>query len=112
MPFGLGFDQDPFGGIDRMMVHMRSTFDSMHRNMASLQQEAESGHHDGHSFMRQSVYSYSSTGNGAPRVYEAHSSTRTAPGGIRETRRAVRDSERELEKVRSQFYSYFHYEYN
>ena len=107
MPFGFGFDHDPFGGIDRMMVNMRTTFDNMHRNMARLQQEAESGHHDGHSLVRQSVYSYSSTGNGAPRVYEAHSSTRTAPGGIRETRRAVRDSERELEKVRFTFYSYY-----
>lgn len=102
MPFGFGFDhdlRDPFGGIDRMMTHMRSTFDAMHRNMERMHQDIESGHHEGHSFVRQSVYSYSNTGSGAPRVYEAHASTRTAPGGIRETRKAVRDSEKELEKV-------------
>ncbi|KAJ8268358.1 hypothetical protein COCON_G00135300 [Conger conger] len=45
------------------------------------------------------VISYSSSGSGAPRVYQQSSSTRTAPGGIRETRQAMRDSESGLERM-------------
>jgi hypothetical protein len=53
----------------------------------------------GQSVVRQSVYSYCKDGDGAPRVYEAHSATRTGAGGLRETHKAVRDSERQLEKL-------------
>ena len=45
------------------------------------------------------VMSYSNTGNGAPKIYQASTSTKQLPGGIRETRKAVKDSERGIEKV-------------
>lgn len=37
---------------------------------------------DGHSFTQSSVMTYSNTGQGQPSVYQATSSTRTAPGGV------------------------------
>jgi len=35
-----------------------------------------------HSYMQSSVMSYSNTGQGAPKVYQATSATRQAPGGV------------------------------
>lgn len=42
---------------------------------------------------------YSNDGSGAPKVYQATSSTRTGPGGVRETRKSVRDSTKGVEKM-------------
>ncbi|XP_065841998.1 myeloid leukemia factor 1-like [Oscarella lobularis] len=52
-----------------------------------------------YSFTSSSFQSYSKTDKGEPKIYEATSSTRKAPGGIKETRKSVRDSERGVEKV-------------
>ncbi|XP_078696042.1 myeloid leukemia factor 2-like isoform X6 [Branchiostoma floridae x Branchiostoma belcheri] len=52
-----------------------------------------------YSYSSSNFYSYSNTGNGPPRVYQASSSTRNAPGGVKETRRTVRDSEAGLQKM-------------
>ncbi|KAG7238721.1 hypothetical protein INR49_031237 [Caranx melampygus] len=52
-----------------------------------------------HSFSSSSVMTYSKVGNEPPKVFQATSSTRRAPGGITETRRAVKDSESGLEKM-------------
>uniref|UniRef100_A0A2K5S6T2 Myeloid leukemia factor 2 n=1 Tax=Cebus imitator TaxID=2715852 RepID=A0A2K5S6T2_CEBIM len=46
-----------------------------------------------------STVSYSNTGDGAPKVYQETSEMRSAPGGIRETRRIVRDSDSGLEQM-------------
>lgn len=46
-----------------------------------------------------SVMSYSNTGDGKPKIYQASSQMRQAPGGVKETRHMVRDSEKGLEKV-------------
>ena len=35
-----------------------------------------------HSYTQSSVYSYNNTGDGDPKVYEAHKSKLTAPGGV------------------------------
>ncbi|KAK1340729.1 hypothetical protein QTO34_017120 [Cnephaeus nilssonii] len=45
-------------------------------------------------FSSSTVISYSNTGDGAPKVYQE-----TSPGGIRETRRTVRDSDSGLEQM-------------
>jgi len=44
----------------------------------------ESMHNDpnSHSYMQSSVMSYSNTGQGAPKVYQATTATRQAPGGV------------------------------
>ncbi|XP_035696373.1 myeloid leukemia factor 2-like isoform X6 [Branchiostoma floridae] len=52
-----------------------------------------------YSYSSSNFYSYSNTGNGPPKVYQASSSTRNAPGGVKETRRTVRDSEAGLQKM-------------
>ena len=52
-----------------------------------------------HMYSSSSVMSYSNTGDGAPKVYQASTSTRKAPGGVKETRRTVRDSEKGIEKM-------------
>ena len=84
------------------LAHFDRHFDAMRQNMDRVFREVQSSVGDeaggGHSVTRQSAYSYCRDGDGAPRVFEAHSSTRTAPGGLRETHKAFRDSERRLEK--------------
>lgn len=52
-----------------------------------------------HVYSSSTVMSYSNTGNGAPKVYQATTSTKQLPGGIKETRRAVKDSTQGIEKV-------------
>ncbi|KAH1185793.1 hypothetical protein KIL84_018542 [Mauremys mutica] len=49
-------------------------------------------------FSSSTVISYSNLGDG-PKVYHETSETRSAPGGIRETRRTVRDSNSGLEQM-------------
>ncbi|XP_040830795.1 myeloid leukemia factor 1 isoform X4 [Ochotona curzoniae] len=53
----------------------------------------------GHSFCSSSVMTYSKVGDEPPKVFQASTQTRTAPGGIKETRRAMRDSDSGLEKM-------------
>ena len=43
--------------------------------------------------------SYSNNGDGKPKYYQASSQVRQAPGGVKETRQMVRDSEKGLEKI-------------
>nr|XP_033781428.1 myeloid leukemia factor 2 [Geotrypetes seraphini] len=50
-------------------------------------------------FSSSTVISYSNSGDGAPKLYQETSHTRAAPGGIRETRRTVRDSCSGLEQM-------------
>jgi len=57
------------------------------------------GDKDGHSFSHSSVMTYSNDGKSKPKYYQATSTTRTAPGQMRETRKTVRDSERDLHKM-------------
>ncbi|XP_008065835.1 myeloid leukemia factor 1 isoform X3 [Carlito syrichta] len=54
---------------------------------------------NGHSFCSSSVMTYSKVGNEPPKVFQASTQTRRAPGGIKETRKAMRDSVSGLEKM-------------
>ncbi|XP_027789734.1 myeloid leukemia factor 1 isoform X3 [Marmota flaviventris] len=54
---------------------------------------------NGHSFCSSSVMTYSKVGDEPPKVFQASTQTRMAPGGIKETRRAMRDTDRGLEKM-------------
>jgi hypothetical protein len=87
---GMGMGLMPFGGHSpfSMMNGMMSNMDSMMRNM---QREAQQGHC--FSSSTSTVMHYSADGQGgAPQVYHATSSTRQGPGGVKETRKAVKDS--------------------
>uniref|UniRef100_A0A3B5LM10 Myeloid leukemia factor 1 n=1 Tax=Xiphophorus couchianus TaxID=32473 RepID=A0A3B5LM10_9TELE len=53
-----------------------------------------------HSYRSSSVMSYSKVGDEPPKVFQATTSTRCAPGGIKETRQAFKDSDSGLEKMK------------
>lgn len=87
--------RNPFGMFDNMMANMRNRMEDMHRNFESAHTDSNT-----HSFSSSSVMTYSKVGNEPPKVFQATSSTRRAPGGIKETRHAVKDSESGLEKMK------------
>lgn len=86
---------DPFSHFDSMFSNMRSMVGDMHRAF----EQPMTSTSDGHMFQQKSVMSYSSSGDGAPRYYQASSSSRQAPGGVKETRQSVRDSSTGLQKM-------------
>ncbi|KAM7043588.1 myeloid leukemia factor 1 isoform 2-T2 [Acridotheres tristis] len=86
---------DPFSAMDRMMSNMRNSMLEMHRKFDDLSIQPSGGH----SFSSSSVMTYSKVGDEPPKVFQASAQTRTAPGGIKETRRALKDSESGLEKI-------------
>ncbi|KAM9359455.1 myeloid leukemia factor 1 [Symphorus nematophorus] len=98
LPFGsidsTDMMRNPFGMFDNMMTNMRNRMEEMHRNFENMSTDSNT-----HSFSSSSVMTYSKVGNEPPKVFQASSSTRRAPGGIKETRRAVKDSESGLEKM-------------
>merc|ERR550532_1868319 len=67
-------------------------------NMGQVQLGQNGG--DSHSYSYSSVMSFSNTGgSGEPKVFEATSSMRQGPGGVKETRKTVRDSDSGLNKM-------------
>ncbi|XP_038602017.1 myeloid leukemia factor 1 isoform X2 [Tachyglossus aculeatus] len=86
--------QDPFQAMDRMMSNMRSSMQELQRNFGQLSFDS-----DGHSFSSSSVMTYSKVGDEPPKVFQASTQTRRAPGGIKETRKAMKDSDSGLEKM-------------
>nr|XP_043868177.1 myeloid leukemia factor 1-like [Solea senegalensis] len=73
---------------------IRNRIQEMHQNFENMSADPNI-----HSFSSSSVMTYSKVGNEAPKVFQATSSTQRAPGGIKETRRALKDSESGLEKM-------------
>ncbi|XP_034081435.1 myeloid leukemia factor 1 isoform X1 [Gymnodraco acuticeps] len=98
LPFGsfdsTGTTMNPFGMFDNVMSNMKSRMEEMHRNFENTSTDSNS-----HSFSSSSVMTYSKVGNEPPKVFQASSSTRQAPGGIKETRKAVKDSESGVEQM-------------
>ncbi|XP_051013233.1 myeloid leukemia factor 1 isoform X2 [Acomys russatus] len=87
-------DVNPFQTMDQMMLNMRNSMQELQRNFGHLSMDPS-----GHSFCSSSVMTYSKVGDEPPKVFQAASQTRRAPGGIKETRRAMRDSDSGLEKM-------------
>ncbi|NWV49017.1 MLF1 factor, partial [Daphoenositta chrysoptera] len=85
---------DPFSAMDRMMSDMRNNMLEMHRKFDDLSIQP-----DGHSFSSSSMMTYSKKGDEPPKVFQASTQTRTAPGGVKETRKALKDSESGVEKM-------------
>ncbi|NXU49134.1 MLF1 factor, partial [Turnix velox] len=85
---------EPFFAMDRMMSNMRNSMLEMQRKFDDL-----SFHPDAHTFSSSSVMTYSKVGDEPPKVFQASAQTRTAPGGVKETRKALRDSESGVEKM-------------
>ncbi|XP_025080784.1 myeloid leukemia factor 1-like [Pomacea canaliculata] len=80
-------------GFSNMFQNMRRMMDDMHNTF-----EAANKTPNGHVYTQSSFMSYSNV-DGTPKVYQASSSTTQAPGGIKETRKVVRDSESGVEKM-------------
>ncbi|XP_072648228.1 myeloid leukemia factor 1 isoform X8 [Canis lupus baileyi] len=91
---GMRTDVSPFQAMDRMMVNMRNSMHELQRDLGHLSLDP-----NGHSFSSSSVMTYSKVGDEPPKVFQASTQTRRAPGGIKETRRALRDSDSGLEKM-------------
>ncbi|NXF91238.1 MLF1 factor, partial [Eubucco bourcierii] len=85
---------DPFFAMDRMMSNMRNSMLEMQRKFDDL-----SAHPDAHTFSSSSVMTYSKIGDEPPKVFQASAQTCTAPGGVKETRKALKDSESGVEKM-------------
>ncbi|XP_033833594.1 myeloid leukemia factor 1 [Periophthalmus magnuspinnatus] len=79
--------RNPIGIVNNMITNMR--------NRVDMPRDFENGH----SFSSSSVMTYSKVGNEPPKVFQASSSTLRAPGGIKETRQAIKDSESGLQKM-------------
>ncbi|KAK1790462.1 hypothetical protein P4O66_014009 [Electrophorus voltai] len=89
----MDFFRNPFSMMDSMMVGMRTRMEDMQRN---FDMSTDSGTH---AFRSSSVVTYSKVGDEPAKVFQASSQTRCAPGGIKETRQSLRDSESGLQKV-------------
>lgn len=81
MPFGFGSSLFP-------------NMDDMFANFGQM-----SNNPNCHSFSSSSVMTYTTDESGRPQVYQASSSTRTAPGGVKETRRTVQDTRTGLQEM-------------
>ncbi|XP_041653796.1 myeloid leukemia factor 1 isoform X2 [Cheilinus undulatus] len=86
--------RSPFSMFDNMMSNMRNRMEDMHRNFENASTDSNS-----HSFSSSSVMTFSKVGNEPPKVFKATKSTRCAPGGIKETRQALLDSESGVQKM-------------
>lgn len=87
-------DVSPFQAVDRMMLNMRNSMQELQRNFGQLSMDP-----NGHSFTSSSVMTYSKVGDEPPKVFQASTQIRQAPGGVKETRKALRDSDSGLEKM-------------
>ncbi|XP_034247569.1 myeloid leukemia factor 2 isoform X2 [Thrips palmi] len=94
-PFGGMFGGGLFGG--GMMGGGMLGFPPMNNlfdNMSSFSNDPNC-----HSFSSSTVMTMSSGPNGQPQVYQASSTTRSAPGGIKETKKTVCDSRSGVKKM-------------
>ncbi|XP_003830683.1 myeloid leukemia factor 1 isoform X1 [Pan paniscus] len=87
-------DVSSFQTMDQMVSNMRNYMQKLERNFGQLSVDP-----NGHSFCSSSVMTYSKIGDEPPKVFQASTQTRRAPGGIKETRKAMRDSDSGLEKM-------------
>uniref|UniRef100_A0AAQ4Q8Z6 Myeloid leukemia factor 1 n=1 Tax=Gasterosteus aculeatus aculeatus TaxID=481459 RepID=A0AAQ4Q8Z6_GASAC len=86
--------RNPLGMFDNVMSSMRNRMQEMHRHFGNASADSNTC-----TFSSSSVMTYSKVGTEPPKVFQASSSTRRAPGGIKETLQAVKDSESGLEKM-------------
>jgi hypothetical protein len=109
-PFG-GSTMSPFERHNQLMQQMNSNpfalmNQMMNFNMSNMggvggggMQQFVSSDPNAQVFSSSSVVSYSNSGDGKPKIYQESTQTRQVPGGIKETRKMVRDSEKGIEKV-------------
>uniref|UniRef100_UPI00398EBA33 myeloid leukemia factor 1 isoform X2 n=1 Tax=Pristiophorus japonicus TaxID=55135 RepID=UPI00398EBA33 len=91
---GASSSMDPFSKMSSMMEQMRKGMFEVQTNHASPPSDSIS-----HSLNTTSVMSYAKVGNEPPKVFQASSHIHNVPGGLKEIKRAVKDSESGLEKM-------------
>ncbi|KAI5712310.1 hypothetical protein M8J75_007419 [Diaphorina citri] len=92
-PFGMMGGMPGFGGASPFMP-MMPQMPNMSQLMSQMQNNGNC-----HSYSSSTVMSMTNGPDGRPQVYQATSSTRSAPGGIRETKKAVCDSRTGVKKL-------------
>ncbi|XP_043558054.1 myeloid leukemia factor 1 [Chiloscyllium plagiosum] len=85
---------DPFNRMSTMMEQIRKEMFDM-QNKSGIQPSDRVGH----SLNSSSVMTYTKVGNEPPKLFQATNHVHNVPGGIKETRRAVKDSESGIEKM-------------
>jgi len=89
---------DPFEQMSRQMNGMMQHFGRGMMDFRMPNMDAVGGN-NAHCYSHSSVYSYSNDGQGAPKMFQAASEERRGPGGVRETKKAVKDSESGVQKM-------------
>jgi len=95
-PFGM---MGMGGGFMDMFGMMGGMMENMERMSGGMSGAMSGGSPNCQTYSSSTVISYSSLDAGAPKVYQQTSEMRTAPGGIRETRQSMRDSESGVERL-------------
>lgn len=88
---------NPFGNSLMPFGFGRSLFPNMNNIFSEVDSIAVNPNL--HSYSSSSVMTYTTDEHGRPQVYQATSSTRSAPGGVKETRNSVQDSRSGLQKM-------------
>lgn len=98
---GFGGGLMPFGFPPMMnnMANMTNMTNMNNMNNMNMNRLLTGDGMDGASFSSSSVISMSHGPDGKPQVYQASSSTKTGPGGLRETQRTVQDSRSGVKKM-------------
>ena len=95
----------PFERHNQLMQQMNSNPFALMNQMMSMNnfgggvQHFSSSDPNSQVYSSSSVVSYSNSGDGKPKIYQESTQMRQAPGGVKETRKMVRDSEKGIEKV-------------
>ncbi|KAI0236399.1 Myeloid leukemia factor 1 [Lamellibrachia satsuma] len=84
--FGGMFGGSMFGGFDDMMHQMQSSMSSGKDNPNS------------HFYSQSNVMTYKKDHDKEPEVFQASTAVRQAPGGVRETKKLLRDTTKHMEK--------------
>lgn len=101
-----GHERDrPRGGQGQEIGRFRDPFQGMMENMNAMMSGMQShssdarNNPDSHCYTSSMVMSYQNDGKSKPKFMQASSSTRRAPGDVKETHHTYRDSESGVEKM-------------
>ncbi|XP_068145678.1 myeloid leukemia factor isoform X3 [Drosophila tropicalis] len=91
---GALIERSPMGAMPAMNLFGMPVMPNFNRLI-----NADIGAGNGASFCQSTVMTMSSGPDGRPQIYQASTSTKTGPGGVRETRKTVQDSRTGVKKM-------------
>ncbi|XP_042314712.1 myeloid leukemia factor 1 isoform X8 [Sceloporus undulatus] len=86
--------RDPFSAVNMMMSNMGNHMMDLQANFDKMALNSNA-----HVFSSSSMMTFTKKGDEPPKIFQASAQTHVAPGGIKETRKALKDSETGLEKM-------------